>query len=417
VPAIGTRWINKALKALWAHSKPRATEALLAACLAERSGANQRLPGVRPAIGMGAVDIVVVQVSGQACDKFFGRREIASFQKAACQGAEPEFDLIEPRAVFGREVEHVLVFGVRQKVASLLPSAQVAFAERQATQLSYELANVQAPMGIEVIENPMKALVVGELRRDVGQMGSEIHARACHAQIPDDFTRGDDECSNQAARAVTDVLLFAFFRFARLDGNGRVLSLKDLHARLFVRADNQFAALIQSRSADVQLTNVPGLGIEIGVMAVEPVDAAVRLQVGGVQDTPDGRARHGFLSVAVDQHGREIVETPLTGGAIMLGRLAGGQRDNFKLFIGGKSSAADRDAERLEGQRGRAGESGCAKESRCCDCNRTHWRPVDSKADPQCSTAGSAGCERPMLAEWNELGSEPANAVQFGGPR
>jgi hypothetical protein len=46
---------------------------------------------------------------------------------------------------------------------------------------------------------------------------------------------------------------------------------------------------------------------------------------------------------------------------------AGGQRDDFQLFVGGKSSVADRNAEHLAGQRDRAGESVCAKELRCCE--------------------------------------------------
>ena len=56
----------------------------------------------------------------------------------------------------------------------------------------------------------------------------------------------------------------------------------------------------------------------------------------------------------VDQLGREIVEAPLTGDAIMLAGFAGGQRDDFELFVGGKSSAADRNAEHLAGQPARA---------------------------------------------------------------
>jgi len=263
----------------------------------------------------------------------------------------------------------------------------------------------------------MEPLVIGKLGRDVGQMSGEIQARACHAQIPHDLTRGHDEGGDQTARAVTDVLVFAFFWLARLDGNRGMLSLEDLHAGLFVRTDDQFAVLIQDRSIDVQLADVASLGIEVGIVAVEPVDAAVRFQIGGIQDAPDGRARHRFLGVPVDQDGSEIVEAPLTGGAIMLGRFAGGERDNFELVIGGKSSAADRNAEHLEGQRGRARESGIAKESPCCDCNRIRWRPVDSKADPRRPTAGSAGCERPTPAEWNELGSEPASVFLLRGPR
>ena len=76
----------------------------------------------------------------------------------------------------------------------------------------------------------------------------------------------------------------------------------------------------------------------------------MRFEVGRIEDAPDGGARHRFVSVAVDQFGREVVEAPLTGDAIMRAGFAGGQRDDFELFVGGKSSVADRDAEHLADQ-------------------------------------------------------------------
>ena len=113
---------------------------------------------------------------------------------------------------------------------------------------------------------------------------------------------------------------------------------------------------------NVQLADVLSLGVEIGIVTVEPIDTAMGFEVGRIQDTPDGGARHRFVGMAVDQLGRKIVEAPLTGDAIMLAGLAGGQRDDFQLFVGGKSSAADRNAEHLAGQRDRAEENVCAKE-------------------------------------------------------
>ena len=77
------------------------------------------MSGVGPAIWMSATSVVFVKVRGQACDEFLGRSKVAALEPATRQRAEPQFDLVEPRAVFGREVEHVLVFGVRQKGASL----------------------------------------------------------------------------------------------------------------------------------------------------------------------------------------------------------------------------------------------------------------------------------------------------------
>ena len=63
----------------------------------------------------------------------------------------------------------------------------------------------------------MEALLVGELRRDMGQMGGEIDAGACHAQVPHDLAGGDDERGDQATGAVADVFVLAFFGFARFD--------------------------------------------------------------------------------------------------------------------------------------------------------------------------------------------------------
>jgi hypothetical protein len=120
--------------------------------------------------------------------------------------------------------------------------------------------------------------------------------------------------------------------------------------------------------------------------------------VGRMEDTPDGGARHCFVGVAVDQLGREIVEAPLTGNATMLAGFAGGQGDDFELFIGGKSSGVDRSVGHLAGPRGRAEDSACAKEPRCSGRSRTRWQLGDWTADPWQPSAGSADNGRPKLA-------------------
>src|ERR1051325_9184204 len=114
----------------------------------------------------------------------------------------------------------------------------------------------------------------------MSQMGGEIQAGARDAQVPHDLARGHDERSDQAAGAMADVFVLAFFGFARLERNRGMLSLENLHAGLFVGADDQLAVLIQDRSLDVQLADVLSFGVEVGIVAVEPVDAAMRL-LGG----------------------------------------------------------------------------------------------------------------------------------------
>ena len=354
---VWTRWVEELIEALRASAKPGPTVALLSARLAEGGGTNQRLPGVGPAVGMGAMGVVVVQISGQTGDEFLGRCEVAAFQEATGQGAEPQFDLVEPRTVLGREVEHMLVSGVGEKGATLHAGAQGFLVERQAVESRHDFTNLQAPMGVQIVENPMETLVVRELRGNVRQMGGEIHAGACHAQVPHDLAGGHDERSDQAARTMTDVFMLAFFGFAWLDRDRGMFALENLHAGLFVAAEDQLTVLIQDGCLDVQLANVLSFGVEIGVVTVEPVDALVRLEVGFVQDAPDGGAMHRFVGVAIDQFGGEIVKAPLAGEAIMCRRFAGSQREDFELFLGGKSSVADPTAEHLAGQRSRAVDS------------------------------------------------------------
>ena len=74
--------------------------------------------------------IVVVHVGLQSDDEFLGGREIASLEPATSQGAEPQFHLIEPRAMFGREMKDVPMIRVRQKGAAFAAGAQAAFVER-----------------------------------------------------------------------------------------------------------------------------------------------------------------------------------------------------------------------------------------------------------------------------------------------
>ena len=146
--------------------------------------------------------------------------------------------------MLGREVEYVLVIGVGQEGTSLKARAQFFLVERQAVEFCEEFANLQTPMGVQVVENPMAALLVGKRRRDMGQMGGEIDAGACHAQVPDDLAGGDDERGDQATGAVADVFVLRFFGFARLGQNRGILSLKDLHTGFFVRADDQLTVLM-----------------------------------------------------------------------------------------------------------------------------------------------------------------------------
>ena len=111
-------------------------------------------------------------------------------------------------------------------------------------------------------------------------MAGEVHTGTCRAEIANDPACGNDKGTDQATCAVADVFVLTFFRFTWCDQNGGMLAFEDLHAGLFVAADDQFAVLIQNRSCKVQFADFQSFAVEIGIMAIEPVNAAVRLQVG-----------------------------------------------------------------------------------------------------------------------------------------
>ena len=61
---------------------------------------------------MGVVDLKIVR---QAGFKSLGRIEIAALEKTPCEDAKPQFDLVEPGAMFGRKMEHMLVSRIAQE--------------------------------------------------------------------------------------------------------------------------------------------------------------------------------------------------------------------------------------------------------------------------------------------------------------
>ena len=71
--------------------------------------------------------IVIVQVARQPHDEFFGRCEVASFEPTTSERAEPEFDLVEPRAVLRSKMKDMLVVWIGKEGASVATSEQAAF--------------------------------------------------------------------------------------------------------------------------------------------------------------------------------------------------------------------------------------------------------------------------------------------------
>src|SRR5262249_9438310 len=91
---------------------------------------------------------------------------------------------------------------------------------------------------------------------------------------------------------MADILVLAFFWRARLHGLSGIAALQNLHPRFFIGADDEASLLIEAQRLEIELTDILRLGLEVGIVAVEPVHAPMRLEVGLLQDAPDTGATH-----------------------------------------------------------------------------------------------------------------------------
>lgn len=159
-------------------------------------------------------------------------------------------------------------------------------------------------MRVQIVNDPIEPLVRGEVLSDMIEVLDPIYARTGRTQIPDDLSRGDAERREQGTRTVADVLELTFFEVTGFGGSSGILALQDLHSRLLITGENEAAFLVGTRRGEVELADVLGLGIKLRIVAVEPVDTAMRFQISLGQDAADGAAAHvAMVGVAENLEG------------------------------------------------------------------------------------------------------------------
>lgn len=185
-------------------------------------------------------------------------------------------------------------------------------------------------------------------------MADPVDTGSRRSQVPNDLAGGDAERGQQSPRPVTDVLELPLLEVAGSGGSRGILPLEDLHAGLLVAGKDQPTLLVETRGIEVQLADILGLGIEVGIVTVEPILAAMGFQIGIGEYALDGATAHvTMMSVSQNLEG-QIVERPGGVGLLMFFGLATGQIDDMQAFGGGKSSGGGRSGKRLGDQRGRA---------------------------------------------------------------
>ena len=278
--------------------------------------------------------IVAIQILPHLFLELFHRREITTPQKLPTEHAEPQFYLIQPRAVQRYIMKYMLVLWITQKGASLGLVLQLFRLEGNAVQVGHDFAQIQAPMRVQIVHDPVDLLEPLDLEVlcHPQDMGAKIEAGSGLAQIPNHLSRRHCERSHQSTCAQSRVFEFAFFRLAHLYQLRRRVALEDLHTGFFIAADHQSPLLVERGRVDIQLTNLSRLGFKVGIVTVEPIDAFVRFEIGIIENPPDGGAVN-FLSIAfVDDGGSNLIQGPACGGLIVIFGFAGGDTENVKLL-------------------------------------------------------------------------------------
>ena len=112
---------------------------------------------IGPPLWMSVMGVVDLKIVRQAGFKSLGRIEIAALEKTPRQDTKPQFHLIQPRAMYGRKVKDMLMGRIAEERTPLGASMQGLREKGDRTPLGYETADLEAPVGIEIIHHPIVA--------------------------------------------------------------------------------------------------------------------------------------------------------------------------------------------------------------------------------------------------------------------
>jgi hypothetical protein len=236
---------------------------------------------------MGMTDMIVFQKALQAAVKILGAGKTPTGQKATGQNTKKPFRLVEPRAVFGCEMQDRAVTWITQEGPALRTFFALLRFKGHLTPPRHQAAHVQTPVRVQVVHDPIIPFQGWQALRRPLEMRHEISGRSGAPKGPSDVPRGHDQGMDQHPRTMADVLRFTPFTPARLGRLGGGFALEHVHASLCVAANHQAAWLIRLDRLGVQLANQVGLGVQVLVVAIQPVRTLGGLEVNVVQDTPE----------------------------------------------------------------------------------------------------------------------------------
>ena len=102
--------------------------------------------------------VVHIQVIKQLRLKVVDRTKVPALEKTASQPPQPSCDLIEPRPMFGREMQYMLMRRIAQERAPRPPSLESLGAAGESAPRGHDAADLQAPVRIEIVDHPVLVL-------------------------------------------------------------------------------------------------------------------------------------------------------------------------------------------------------------------------------------------------------------------
>jgi hypothetical protein len=250
--------------------------------------------------------------------------------------------------MFGRKVAPRLMARLTQACPPLHTSAEVVDNQGPLTPLGNHTADLEAPVGVEVIHHPVVTGHGWPLLDNIAPMGGDIGTGARLAQMPPDWPRRHDKRGEQRSCPMTDIRMLAFFRFAWCHRLRGVCALQPLPTGLCIAADAQTPLRQETQGVEIEGTHSVRFGLKVWVVAVQPIHATRWFEVRFLQQAPETRTTHG-PGVTLSQSGHQVVKTPAGGWAVIGGRLTRGHRHHLQTLRGGKSAGADPGAAHLAG--------------------------------------------------------------------
>ena len=261
----------EALRPLPNHARPAATAD---ASRRRRRPPHQWLTRVGPAVWVGLLTVVVLQERPQPRSNCSAPAKSPPFRNRRAF-AEPQFHLVQPRPDSRRtrgNGERVPDRSKRQGRCAPVRNDRGQEGGSLSIASTSQTCKLQCVFRLSITHvtpaSPsFQATCSGGPRSLGGARRPQIHHLPGRDHGPGQSGRVRDGCS--PARGCSGCPGHALSSGAS--------ARKDLHAGLLVATDDQLSVLVQRRRLDIQGANLLGPLLEVGVMALEPVDTAMGL--------------------------------------------------------------------------------------------------------------------------------------------